>query len=140
MAAALRRFIDSKEIGKVVLIGYSGGGVLAWLLAERIEEVRALVTVAANLDIDAWAKRHSYSKLGESLNPAGRGPLPRHVVQLHLAGSRDTNVPPSLIRAALRAVDAETRLRVLGASHGCCWESLWPQVLEAVERLDDRGT
>jgi hypothetical protein len=135
MAAALQDFIDSKGIDKVVLIGYSGGGVLAWLLAERLPQVRTLVTIAANLDIDAWAARHQYTRLGDSLNPAERGPLPGRVAQLHLVGSRDTNVPPSLVRAALTAIDSEHRLRVLDADHRCCWESHWPQVLAAIETL-----
>lgn len=136
MAAALQTFIERKGIEHVVLIGYSGGGVLAWLLAERVPRVRTLVTIAANLDIDAWATRHRYTKLGDSLNPAARLPLPKGIAQLHLAGNSDTNVPPSLVRAALTAIDAKNQPWVLDGDHRCCWESHWPRVLAALETLD----
>jgi hypothetical protein len=136
MAAALQGFIDRNGIDEVVLIGYSGGGVLGWLLAGRLPQVRTLVTIAANLDIDAWAARHRYTRLSDSLNPAERDPLPSRIAQLHLAGTRDTNVPPSLVRAALRSAGSKSRLWVLDADHRCCWESHWPRVLAALETLD----
>ena len=118
------------------MIGYSGGGVLAWLLAERIPEVRVLVTIAANLDIDAWTGRHGYSPLRGSLNPAVRGPLPDRVAQLHLVGSRDTNVPPALVRAALHNAGSNDRVVTVNSDHRCCWESHWPVVIDEIARLE----
>ena len=133
MTAALRRFIDENGYRDVVLIGYSGGGVLAWLIAERVEQARLLVTIAANLDIDAWTTLHGYTPLRGSLNPASRGALPEHVAQLHLVGSRDTNVPPSLVRAAMGGSDRHAQVRMVPSDHRCCWESHWPDILDAIE-------
>ena len=40
----------------IILIGYSGGGSIAALLASRLEKVRSLLTIAANLDTAAWVR------------------------------------------------------------------------------------
>ena len=55
MATALETWLKKKGYSELVLIGYSGGGALAMLLAERIR-VRAVITVAANLDISEMDK------------------------------------------------------------------------------------
>jgi pimeloyl-ACP methyl ester carboxylesterase len=75
MESALRSLIAAQALSEVVLIGYSGGGVIAWLLAQRIPEVRVLVTIAANLDIDTWADRRGFSRFSGSLNPATGEPM-----------------------------------------------------------------
>ena len=70
MASALRRYLSRGDIDRLVWLGYSGGGTLAMLLAPRFDQTTDVVTVAANLDIDAWTDRHGYSRLSGSLNPA----------------------------------------------------------------------
>ena len=70
MAAALSDILQRRPYQGLVLIGYSGGGVLAMLLAEQFPATQAVVTVAGNLDTDAWAIEHGYSPLRGSLNPA----------------------------------------------------------------------
>ena len=49
MAAAVQRVVAARGIERTVWIGYSGGGVLAVLLAPRVPETVGLVTIAANL-------------------------------------------------------------------------------------------
>src|SRR6202171_365024 len=95
MVAALRRFLALHPFRRVVLIGYSGGGTLAWLMAAQVPETAAIVTVAANLDTDGWTRIHGYSPLTGSLNPALMPPLPPTIGQLHYVGRRDRHVPPS---------------------------------------------
>lgn len=129
MVSALRQILDEGGIKEVVLIGYSGGGVLAWLMAERIPEVTHLVTIAANLDTDAWARLHGYSALTGSLNPAQRAPLPGHIEQLHLTGSRDRISPANLVKATTARQGGNVEVRMLAVDHRCCWEESWPSVL-----------
>ncbi len=114
----------------LVLIGYSGGGALARLLASRLEGVRALVTVAANLDIEAWADHHGFEPLTSSLNPVGEPPLPADLPQVHWLGGRDTNVPAELMPATLRDQPG-VRVEVIpDFDHVCCWVDRWPELLE----------
>lgn len=132
MAAAVQRVAARYRARRLVLIGYSGGGTLAMLLAERLANVRALVTIAGNLDTDAWTRLHGYTPLTGSLNPARRAPLPPAIAQLHLAGGRDRNVPAALIEPVVRRQPG-AQLRVYDdADHGCCWIRLWPQVIGEV--------
>lgn len=114
---------------RVTLIGFSGGGTLAMLLSERIRATVAVVTIAANLDIHAWAALHGYSPLNDSLNPATRPPLPAHIRQVHLAGSADQSVPPALTTAAIARQPSATLSVFDGFDHSCCWQSIWPQAL-----------
>ena len=135
MAGALERWLAAHPTGELALIGYSGGGSLAMLLAghwearrqrgARLAPVTMLVTIAANLDIRRWAALHDYSPLADSLNPAEQAPLPAHVAQWHLLGERDRNVPPALVEQALAAQSGARVLRFAGADHGCCWAPLW---------------
>ena len=48
---------------EVTFVGYSGGGVLAVLIAERLDNVAGVITVGANLDTDAWTEHHGYLPL-----------------------------------------------------------------------------
>ena len=70
MIKALNAWLQSRHYKKVVLIGYSGGGALAMLMASSVKSIDSVVTVAANLDVVAWSRLHGYSPLSGSLNPA----------------------------------------------------------------------
>ncbi|MGQ0658022.1 MAG: alpha/beta fold hydrolase [Chromatiales bacterium] len=135
MAVVIRHLMQQHGTAAIVLIGYSGGGTLAMLLAERLPDVAAVVTLAGNLDTDRWTEFHDYSPLTGSLNPASRPPLPSRIVQWHVAGGRDRNVPLALINDEVKR-QPNARLRVLPkADHACCWEQAWPQILEEIEVL-----
>lgn len=137
MVAAVRGFVAAHALRDVVLIGHSGGGTLAWLMAGEMPETTAVVTIAANLDTDAWARIHGYSALAGSQNPALMPALPPAIAQRHYVGGRDTNVPPSVVEGfAARHRDARIVV-IADYDHECCWVSRWPQLLDAV--LDDRG-
>lgn len=130
LAAAVRRVTGGGR--PLVLIGHSGGGVLAMLLAARLPETRAVVTIAAPLDHAAWTAYHRYLPLEGSLNPALAPPLPPSVRQLHFAGGRDGVVPPVLISDALAEMKAPPPLIVTGFDHHDGWASLWPAVLSCL--------
>lgn len=126
MAAALDRARgDARR--PVRLIGHSGGGVLATLLARRVRRVDGVITIGANLDVAAWAALHRYTPLAGSLDPMA---LPHaEVRERHLVGSDDRNVPPALLRRYARGrrnVEVIERPRF---DHLCCWVEAWPDLL-----------
>lgn len=136
MASALTRLRDEHRIGRLTLIGYSGGGVLAMLLAERVPGVDRVLTVAANLNVAAWAEHHRYSPLTASLDPARRAPLPLGIAQWHFAGAADTVVPPALVRdegARQRAARAEI---LPGIGHVEGWLAHWPTLLAELAQAE----
>jgi hypothetical protein len=129
MVSAIDHALPPLERPPITLIGYSGGGVLAMLIAERLDGVERVITVAANLDIDAWADHHDYSRLTGSLNPARQGPLDPRIRQIHLSGERDRQVPPWTIER-FRGVNPGATFKSLpGFGHRCCWIDQWPEIL-----------
>jgi len=126
---ALTRLMQNVGARQLVLVGYSGGGAVAALVAARRKDVLRLVTVAGNLDHSAWTRWHKVTPLSGSLNPADEWERLQGVPQLHLAGALDTVVPPKLTQAYVDRYPAGQRpqLRVLaGQDHGCCWAQDWP--------------
>ncbi len=119
----------------VVVVGYSGGGVLALHLAARLQNAVGVLTIAANLDVDRWLKHHSYTKrLLENL-PASPLPLRTTLVQLHVFGNSDDNAP-YFLSAELLARDPNVRVRRFsGANHDCCWSELWPAIAADFQQL-----
>ena len=132
MAAALHESLTQGSYRHIVLFGHSGGGTLAVLLAGRVPETAAVVTVAANLDIDAWALSRGARPFVGSLNPARQPALPASVLQRHYAGGRDEIVPPEVTRKGL---NPGVPLTVIpDYDHRCCWEKLWPDLLADLAR------
>lgn len=122
---------------RVVLVGYSGGGALALLLAARREDVTRVVTVAGNLDHAAWTQHHRVSPLLGSLNPATLRSRLADVEQRHLVGEQDRIIPPQLIEAFVAGYPAGNRaqVRVLsGYDHRCCWAQNWAQLWQQIAR------
>jgi len=52
---------------QIQLIGYSGGGATAALIAARRDDISRLITVAGNLDHDKWTQLHTITPLTHSL-------------------------------------------------------------------------
>jgi pimeloyl-ACP methyl ester carboxylesterase len=125
MTEAVRAAAARANARKVVLVGYSGGGVLAVLIAERLDDVAAVVTVGANLDTDAWTKHHGYLPLTGSLNPAASTAAHRWP-EIHLYGAQDPVVPTSTADAYFARFPHAQRKVMPDYDHLCCWETAWP--------------
>ena len=127
MVAALKQYIQQhqdlniKNID-IKLLGFSGGGTLAMLMASRLESVSTVITFAGNLDTDAWTAYHGFLPLTGSLNPAKQAPLPSHIKQIHLAGGLDKTVPAFMIKATLKRQPNARYILLKSADHHCCWE------------------
>lgn len=123
---------------RLTLVGYSGGGALALLLANRRADVDRVVTVAGNLDHAAWTAHHHIDALRGSLNPADELPAQRRFQQIHLAGQQDRVMPPSLALAyaARYPVSSRPDVRVMaGFDHYCCWAQAWPRLWKELPGL-----
>jgi len=117
---------------RLSLVGYSGGGVLALLLAAVRNDVLDVLTVGANLDIRAWASFHGVSELYGSLNPAEKGEILAGIWQTHLVGKGDRICPPWLCEVFLDKIGHPARARCIlieGADHWKGIEPLWDQIL-----------
>ena len=129
MVAALKGWLQKYPAQKVILIGYSGGGALAALMADKIPTVQTVLTVAANLDVDGWSQAHGYPPLSESLNPITEKKLSSRIRQIHLAGSDDDIVPAAIVKSYSDQQQAYYHL-FPDFDHQCCWEEVWQKILQ----------
>lgn len=116
---------------RLTLVGYSGGGAIAALLAARRSDVERLITVAGNLDHRAWTDHHRLRPLSDSFNPADEAGALRDVRQWHFAGENDAVIPPGLAKGYAQRFPADHRPVVLvepGFDHHCCWVENWPRL------------
>jgi len=127
MVATVREVQRRTDAQSVALVGYSGGGTLAVLIAERLENVASVTTVAANLDTDAWTGHHQYLRLSQSLNPALSDEL-HPWPELHLRGANDLVVPPATTERYFARYPQAQRRTLEGFDHICCWVRDWPTI------------
>lgn len=111
---------------QIRLVGFSGGGVIAALIAARRTDVTSLVTVAAPLDVAGWSAFHQITPLGDSLDPMNFIPPLSSVPQLHLLGENDRIVTPAYARNLQVRMPFAEFVVVPGQSHDCCWANDWP--------------
>lgn len=138
MSAGIRRLMESHGAQELWLIGHSGGGALAMLLARELPEVTRIVTLAGNLDTDAWTWHHRYTPLFSSANPAKEPALRDDIWQWHLVGGRDKIIPSQLVKPVIMAQPSASGFEFSRFNHGCCWERVWPAVLEALNTDNPR--
>ena len=116
---------------KLRLVGYSGGGAVAALLAARRNDVIQLVTVAGMLDHQSWTREHQITPLHDSLNPADFASSLLDLPQLHLIGGKDKNVTEATAnsyRARFPASHQPQVKRIEAFDHSCCWVRDWPEL------------
>ncbi len=127
---SLNEFLDFTkkryQIQKFNLIGYSGGGIGALLLAAQRDDVELVVTIASNIDADAWTTYHKILKL-DVINPATLSKKLSKIKQIHYVGQKDQNVPLSISQSYLSKVKETHNIKVISIennTHSCCWDTL----------------
>ena len=115
------------------LVGYSGGGAIATLVAARRQDIDRLVTVSGNLDHVAWTTHHRVEPLMGSLNPAAFVDKLDGRHQWHFAGGKDRVVPPWLLEEFASRFAAGQRPYIYTErdfDHLCCWAENWGALWE----------
>ncbi len=135
MVQALNNWLRQFSYQNLVLIGYSGGGTLAVLMAARLENISSVVTLAANLDMAGWSLHHGYQPLQNSLDPIKQPPLPEHIKQFHFAGLDDENVPSKSIERYSDQQSNANYIPLADYDHACCWQEDW---VEKIKRITTR--
>lgn len=128
LAAGLDTLKERTGARRLKLIGHSGGGVMAVLLAQNRTDVAGVATFMAPLDLAEWVRRLDITPL------LGRDPMaaPRlSVPSIHVAGGRDAIVPKAIVRRYVAAKGGEY-LEWPQADHAC-----WPleSALRVLEEL-----
>jgi hypothetical protein len=123
---ALTRLREVSGAQALVLVGHSGGGTLAVLLAARRQDVRCVVTLASPLDTRTWLQVQGLPDLPGSLNPADLPEQVTRFAQVHLQGAEDRVVPPASLGRYGARLRADQWSVLTGVGHSREWVTQWP--------------
>jgi len=129
MNAAIDAFFGAQK-PRLHLVGYSGGGAIAALLAARRADVESLRTVAGNLDTDFVNAYHKVSATPSSLNPITMAARLRNIAQIHYVGDHDQIIPGMVVDRYVVATGPSACIIVItvpGANHHSGWEE-WSNI------------
>ncbi len=127
MDEAITQAKKQTQATHVSLVGYSGGGGVAALIAAKRDDVVFLGSVAGNLDHVTWTKHHRVSPLSASLNPLDAAPLLANIPQLHLSSPSDSIIPPAISAGFCKATGRPQACKTVpGINHDGLWENVWP--------------
>jgi hypothetical protein len=124
------------EAKKLILVGYSGGGAVAALVAARRADVARLITIAGNLDHRTWTKENHISPLSDSLNPADEWIYLQHIPQTHYVGGKDQVIGEYVARSYASHFPSKLTPSIViipEYDHHCCWLEKWPVLKNASE-------
>lgn len=133
MDLAVGRLRDMAGAPSVSLIGYSGGGAMAVLIAARRDDVAALRTIAGNLDHVAVSKRNNVSLLKGSLNPIDYADKLKGLPQRHFVASDDKVIPSYVAESFVENIGDEKHESITivrGVTHYSGWENKWCGLLD----------
>ncbi|SCW72010.1 hypothetical protein SAMN05216370_3120 [Pseudomonas peli] len=111
----------------VHLIGYSGGGAVAVLIAARRIDIASLRTVAGNLDHVEVNQLHNVSAMPASLNPIDFARMVSDIPQIHFSGARDSVVPTVITQNFVTATAGKcAQIQVIpDMAHDGDWAHVW---------------
>lgn len=129
MNEGLQQLKERAGATEIALVGYSGGGTIAALVALRRTDIVWMKTVASPLDTDAFTSMHHVTPLSASLNPADNAAALARIPQIHYVGEEDKIVPAEINRRFLsRMKDTSCAALVIlpGLDHRDGWPEIWP--------------
>ncbi len=139
MDEAITQIKQRADIDKIRLVGYSGGGAIAAILAATRDDVIDLRTVAGNLDIEVFARHHKVTPLVGSMNPVDFADSLANMPQMHFVGEKDDIITRAITESyvnRLKEYDADLRCvkvrRIRNASHATGWETVWQRYADEV--------
>ncbi|WP_257285412.1 alpha/beta fold hydrolase [Endozoicomonas sp. SESOKO1] len=117
---------------KLELVGYSGGGALALLIAAHRNDVTSVRTVAGNLFPEFLNRHHGVSEMPAALNPLAFSAQLSSISQTHFYGTRDSVVPVQVSQHYLEAFEDTSCIKIerVSADHQSGWIEQWPLLLQ----------
>lgn len=123
---AIDRALLNVPAVRLNLVGHSGGGTLAALIAAQRSDVNCLVTMASPLDITAWARALLIAPLTRSQNPAKPNANLQQIRQTHYLGEDDRIVTKESIGEYRNFPRDAQFMTISGFDHRRYWLEQWP--------------
>ena len=116
----------------IELVGFSGGGAVAVLVAARRSDVTSIRSVAGNLDHVTLNRRKGVSPMTGSLNPADVAAQVSAIPQIHYVGAEDDIIGAYVAESYRRRAATSNCIAIQiisGASHTGGWVDMWPSLV-----------
>ena len=139
MNQAVEALTRSAEDRKLNLVGYSGGGAVAVLIAARRHDVVSVRTIAGNLDHVEVNRQNDVTPLSGSLNAIDYAREISRIPQVHFSGQKDDVVTPVIAKRFLKAsapTNCITLYTLESATHETGWPEHWPGLLKVPPTCD----
>jgi len=123
-------FTNQKNLN---IIGYSGGGAIAVIIAARRHDVLSIRTVAGNLDQEEVNVIHHVDQMPGSLNARTFALQVASIPQMHFSGVRDDVIPPAVSEDFRRASSLSPCIELQAlpfANHEDGWIENWSALLK----------
>lgn len=129
MSAALDTLRQRYGTESFELVGYSGGGAMALLLAGSRSDVTSVQTMAGNLAPTYWTQSRNLTPMAGSLDPQSMRDQLRNIPQRHFYGVSDQVVPPGIARHYSDSIGSSACIDLVAveATHSSGWPSIWSQ-------------
>lgn len=124
---------DHPHIKGFHLVGFSGGGNIAGLLAAQRDDIQSFRTVAGNLDNDFFTDFHEVSAMPYSLNMADEADILYTIPQVHFISENDKFVPPPIAQSYLRQLPSQQCVKTItveDTTHLDGWAGQWQALLK----------
>lgn len=133
MNLALNELKKKTKTDTLKLIGFSGGGTLAVLLAARRNDIIKIITIAANLDHTLWTDMHQVTPLYASMNAADFAEDVQLIPQVHFVGGNDQIVNKQVVQSFRDRMTNHSFIKIITVddyTHKCCWVKKWLDLLK----------
>ena len=117
---------QKQNISTIRLIGYSGGGGIAALIASRRQDVNEFVSVSANLNYKLFTQIHNLSPMNGSIDPITVAKQISLIPQIHYVGADDKIIPRQI------ALSFSDKVRVISNVSHENWPDKWAQILKTI--------
>lgn len=129
--SSISEVLDQYKFKKINLIGFSGGGAIAVLVAAQRNDISSIKTVAGNLDLIEMDRYHKTIPLTGSLDPMSVATKINHIPQLHFSGSEDQIVPLQVTKNYVAKSNSDkVKYIIVKAKHNSGWYKIWPELLK----------
>ena len=117
---------QKQNISSIRLIGYSGGGGIAALIADRRADVNEFVSVSGNLNYKLFTQTHNLSPMNGSIDPITVANQIGSIPQIHYVGADDKIIPKQI------ALSFSDKVKVINNVSHDNWPDKWAQILKTV--------
>ena len=117
---------QKQNISSIRLIGYSGGGGIAALIADRRADVSEFVSVSGNLNYKLFTQTHNLSPMNGSIDPITVANQIDSIPQIHYVGADDKIIPKQI------ALSFSDKVKVINNVSHDNWPDKWAQILRTI--------